>query len=143
MNDPFIPKIVHYQFPPIIDQIAAVFPGAMTPGVVFSWGDTIFNPSGEEIHRSLIAHEMIHLTRQGLAPGSALARWWQDYLTDPAFRFEEEKLAHIAEFGWWRLHSSGRIRNLALDFIAGRLSGPLYGRMISRPQAETLLRKAL
>ena len=43
-------------FPPIYDEIKTVFPMSGR-GVIFAWGNKIYNPSGVYIPLQLIAHE--------------------------------------------------------------------------------------
>lgn len=123
-------------YPPIIWDIKEVLPWAMNPGVLFSWGDKIYNPSGINIHPALLVHEAVHGERQ-----TDVIDWWARYLVHPSFRFEEEKLAHIAEYQWWCDHGNRHERRAFLELIAKRLASPLYGSVITRAKAITLLRK--
>lgn len=84
--------------PPNYAAIVAVFPAAANPGVIFTYGDTIFNPTNAHISHELRAHEGIHGTRQ-TAARARIEDWWQHYLEDPAFRLGEELPAHQAESG--------------------------------------------
>ncbi len=133
--------------PPIYDEIVAEFPLGAQPGVLFSWGDTIYCPlpNFASLHPSLAAHEAVHGERQWGGPDTVaeegIIDWWARYLEDPNFRFEEERLAHIAEYQWWRDHGNRNGRRAALVGIAKRLASPLYGSMIPRHKAETILRK--
>lgn len=120
-------------FPPNIAAIAAVFPAAMNVGVLFAWGDSIFNPSGIEIPPELMAHEKIHGDRQ-LAMG--VEAWWDRYLKDPDFRYEEELVAHRAEYQHICATMSRQQRRYYLAQIAKRLSSPLYGRMTTLERAK-------
>jgi hypothetical protein len=85
---------VEVAYPPIFGRIKEVFPGAAKPGVIFAWGDTIFNPSGQLLSRPIFKHEEVHGKRQR---GDPLA-WWDRYLFDQEFRYEEELYAHAAEY---------------------------------------------
>lgn len=127
--------------PPIFPEIVAAFPGAAGYGVLFAWGDTIYNPSGVRIPEELFAHEGVHAQRQNGDP----EKWWRRYMTDPAFRLAEEIPAHIEElrFAAMRPGSNRKYRKAYLDHVARRLSGPLYGKMITRDKAEALLRRSL
>lgn len=127
---------VFIAYPPMFEQIAEVFPMARKPGVIFSWGDRLYNPSGRDIQPQLMAHESVHSQRQG-ATDQSIREWWTCYLGDPAFRLEEELLAHRAEFR--ALKSWTKDRNAlarSLHEIAARLSSPLYGALLSYPQAR-------
>ena len=115
--------------PPNFALIVAVFPEAVKPGVIFAYGDTIFNPSGVEIPPALIAHECTHLERQtGYVPERLNPIiWWDRYLRDPEFRYDEELYAHVAEF---EAQLEGFIdRNQRAQLLmrtARRLIAPLY-----------------
>lgn len=128
-------KIVVAQ-PPNFEKILPVFPMASNVGVIFTYGDTIYNPSDVEIPRELMAHESVHSQRHGDDP----AGWWERYLADPIFRLEEEMLAHRAEYRAFKSWTKDRNQvAAALTRIAARISGPLYGSMISNQHARRLI----
>ena len=77
-------KIV-FDFPPIYDDIRAVFPMADRGGVIFAWGNKIYNPSRVNIPSQLIAHEAVHGRRQG----ADVRGWWRRYLYEKEFRLAE------------------------------------------------------
>lgn len=125
--------------PPLFDEIVAVFPMARHAGVIFTFGDTVFNPSDVEIPAQLMCHESVHAQRQGTKQGEILT-WWRRYLVDPQFRVEEELLAHRAEYRAFK----GMVRDRekvaqTLEQIAARLSGPLYGGVMTHAQARRLI----
>jgi hypothetical protein len=116
--------------PPNFEQILAAFPDADKPGVIFAYGKDIYNPSGGLIPPALLAHEQVHQTRQqgiklGLAGEDA---WWRRYIDDTEFRYNEELLAHVAEYkAQLRETSSDRnYRAKLLQSTAQRLIAPLY-----------------
>lgn len=121
--------------PPNFEQILAAFPGASGPGVIFSWEDRIFNPSGKPIPGPLVAHEELHGRRHVLAGGSL--KWWDKYIADPEFRYTEELLAHVAEF---RAHptTDRNWRAGLLRLTAQRLIAPLYNYQPPRTMAAAL-----
>ena len=122
-------RIVH-GLPPNFDQIAAVFPAARQPGVIFTYGLIIYLSRGAKITQPLVRHEAVHGMRQAEDP----AAWWDRYLIDPGFRLEEELVAHRVE--WQAYVKRHGFRESMLDMIAGRLSGPLYGGMLSYAEAR-------
>jgi len=131
--------IIHAR-PPNFSHIALAFPFADRPGVIFSWGEDIFNPSGVEIPGELLAHERAHGQRQ-LAPGMNPYFWWERYIEDPKFRLEEELAGHKAEYAAFKSHEhNARKRERMLGHIAEKFSSPLYGSMITQPHARRLLR---
>lgn len=128
--------IIEQSYPPNFAQIKAAFPGAARPGVIFCYGGTIHNPTGGALSESLIAHERVHSLRQGDNP----AAWWDRYIADPEFRFEEELAAHLVEY-LTAVRGGGRaLRRRSLHLIAQRLAGPLYGRAVSLDEAKRLIR---
>src|SRR4051812_39011441 len=89
--------------PPNFDAIVEVFPFAQNAGVIFTYGQTIYNPSAVSISPALKCHESVHAQRQG-SNEEEIRAWWERYLKEPMFRLEEELLAHRAEYrsfkGW-------------------------------------------
>ncbi len=110
-------------YPPNFEQIKAVFPKAQGSGILFAHDACIYNPSGIVVPPALIAHEEVHLNRQR---DGGSTRWWELYLTDNEFRYNEELLAHVAEFKALR---AGNDRNFVARMLlstALRLVAPLY-----------------
>lgn len=123
--------------PPNFDKIVKVFYGAERPGVIFAYAPNIYSPRDVNAPPDLVAHEMIHIERQEKI---GVDVWWDRYLADPEFRFNEELLAHRAELAHLLKHSANRnTRRMALKHVAKKLSASLYGRMVTREQAIQLL----
>jgi hypothetical protein len=122
--------------PPIYNDILSLFPAAGRRGVIFAWGDRIFNPSGVKIPPHFLVHEEMHGSRQNGKPET----WWARYLKERTFRFDEEIYAHNAELQHLAQHgSTRRIRRGATFEVAGRLAGPLYNLGITRKEARKFL----
>jgi hypothetical protein len=112
-------------FPPNWNELAKHFPIKGKRGIVYAYGDTLYNPSGIIIPPWIIKHEYVHMERQqdeGMNP----VNWWDEYIQYLDFRLKEEILAHQAE---WQAYS-GPYRDHYLGSMAERLSGPLYDYMI-------------
>lgn len=132
--------------PPIFEQIQAAFPKSVNPGVMFAYDGNIYNPSGIVIPPALIAHEQVHLDRQKALdphPGSTTQwsgadLWWQRYLEDCEFRYNEELLAHVAEFKTQRVTSDRNFGARLLTHIALRLVAPLYNYQPPRSLQEAM-----
>lgn len=132
-------KIINAR-PPNFDLIARTFPMAFGRHVIFAYHDAIYAPFVRDIPAALIAHELVHLKRQGGSEVSTVL-WWERYCADPVFRFEEEVLSHKAEYEFMIGEQSNRkMRQSALKLVAKKLSSPLYGRMINETQARQLLK---
>lgn len=128
-------KIEHAK-PPNFDSIVKVFPTAVKKGVLFCWGDTIYNPSNVFVPESLIVHETTHSGQQKSIGTQA---WWDMYLTSRDFRFIQELEAHQAEFKYVMEHLSRAERRSQAVQIAERLASPLYGNMVSVKRAKQIL----
>jgi hypothetical protein len=112
--------------PPNFEQILAAFPNADKPGVIFAFGDTIYNPSGIPIPAALLAHETVHCHRQ-CHPGKMSPEiWWTLYIQDNHFRYSEELFAHVAEYKAQKHGLDGNHKAKLLMATAARLVAPLY-----------------
>lgn len=121
-------KIV-IDYPPNIEAIKKVV--TLNKGIIFTYGDTIYNPDDGYIDAAILAHEEIHEKQQGDDP----AGWWVKYLESPEFRLNQELQAYRKQ---WRVFSKGKDRNLTFKFlygIAGHLAGAMYGNIISIDEA--------
>lgn len=133
-------------WPPNIDAIDAVFDVrakiAAGRGIAFCYGERIFHPTGAYIEPSILVHEATHAMQQSEIGGPE--EWWKRYLVDAKFRFEQEIDAHKNEYAQARLDLKFRAaRRVRLREIAQRLSGPLYGRMISYDQAVRQIKQSM
>lgn len=122
-------------YPPNYSEIRAAFKEAIRPGVIFAYGDTIFNPIGATLSPSLIAHEEVHSGQQGDDPEG----WWRRYIAESVFRFEQELAAHRAEYRVAIRDGSRHVRRSTLKLIASRLASPLYGCCVSIGDAKLLI----
>src|SRR5258708_20016186 len=131
-------KIV-YDFPPNYAEIEAAFGSLRGRGVLFCYGDSIYALDGQKVSPALIAHESVHSARQGSNP----AAWWEKYISDVTFRYNEEVAANIAEYSWHLQNSSGRNdRRKWLAIVSARLTQPLYrfGPLVTKAKAKDALR---
>lgn len=114
------------EVPPNLERIAKVLPAALGRAVMFCYGDVIYNPSGFPIVPWLIEHEKVHSIRQG-DTSAGIEDWWDQYVVNKSFRFQEELPAHIVEFAAFKSNTKGDSkRKQELRRIAQRLAGPLY-----------------
>lgn len=126
--------------PPNYLKIVAAFPKAIKKSTIFAYAPNIYVSDNKPISKALEVHEQVHLDRQQAYEGGAES-WWNRYLIDPKFRFEEELLAHIAEYQFLMQNGSRKDRRVALHMIATRLSSNLYGFRISYDKACNALSK--
>lgn len=124
-------------FPPNIEKIEAAL-GKNPPEscVIYTYGDTIYDPHGGSIDPYLMIHEETHTQQQGSDPEG----WWDRYLVDIPFRLEMELQAYRKQY---RAFAKGRDRNIAFIFLnrlARDLSSSIYGNIISHEKAIKLIR---
>lgn len=133
--------IIKRERPPMFARIVQVFPEAEKAGTIFTFGNVIYAPGVGSLPRELMRHEEVHSVRQGTSLESVFY-WWDRYLLDAKFRYDEEAPAHIAEFKAWRPGRRGFNRAGFLNMVAERLSGPLYGGIVTKAEAMKLLQEA-
>ena len=133
-------QIEAFTNPPNIDEIDAIFHVKGKP-VLYAWGGFIYNPERIVIPPELRSHEAVHGQRQGSTEVD-IRKWWDRYLQDRDFRLGEELVAHRAELGAIKtLHKDRNVRIRYAHAIAERLSGAIYGGMITKNEALGLLLK--
>ena len=127
---------IKHEKPPIYDAIIA---NKMRPhnGIVYTYGNTIYNPSGLNLPQYIIEHEETHSIQQGDNPDA----WWKRYLKDKYFRIEQEIEAYINQYVFMcQMYKDRNQRDRILRQLAGILSGPVYGNIISESKAYWTIR---
>lgn len=130
-------NIVH-DYPPNIEDIRKVFDLRNRPTVIFTYGDTVYKPGGKgSIPEHLKIHERTHTRQQGDDP----AAWWRKYLSDPAFRLDQELEAYRRQYN----HIKNTNHNLReqtsfLIGIAEDLASEIYGNIITKEEAIRLIK---
>lgn len=127
--------------PPNYDDIVKVLPGAAQPGVMFAYMDKVYYPGGKgPLTRELDAHERVHLERQNHHEFGPIG-WWAEYLNSPSFRYNEELLAHRAEYRSYCKRMINPIKRVQfLKTVAKRLASSLYAAGLTVAQAEIEIR---
>ena len=131
------PKIIK-AYPPNFNELCRVFPIKGRPGIVYSWGERIYNPSGHDLSPAVIAHETVHCERQ-LTTVGGVEGWWRSYIDMPIARLAEEVLAHQAEYREYAKHHSSKKTEWYLEKMMDRLSGPIYKFNIDYHEARKLI----
>ncbi len=124
-------KIIN-QRPPNYEKIVKAFPLVANGGVIYCYGDAIYNPDSAEISGDNLAHESVHSRQQGDDPEA----WWNRYLTDQVFRLSQEIEAYRASYRYYVDKGADRNRLFKLRrMFAGHLSHPIYGENITKEEA--------
>lgn len=117
-------------YPPNIEALKAKF--KLSGSEIFTYGDTVYNPSGGTLSLELQAHEAVHVKQQ-----ADPATWWSRYLEDPEFRYNQELEAHRAEYRSFCSRNKDRNKRARfLNTIASRLASPLYGSIVTLRSAS-------
>lgn len=105
---------------------------------LWTFGDTIYNPFNAYVDPYLEAHESVHCLQQGDNP----EEWWDNYLSNKEFRFEQELKAYRVQYRVIKDCIKDRNTQARLLFkIAGDLSSPMYGSMVGNIEALKLIKK--
>lgn len=107
--------------PAIYKEIVKAFPEVKKRDIIITYGNKVY--SNQPLPDHLIAHETVHCEQQGWNDDAA-AKWWDKYLTDPRFRYEQELAAYRAQYK--ELPDKSAVVSLAKD-----LSSPMYGGLTS------------
>lgn len=143
--------------PPNIESINKAFHVKDRYGILYTYGDSIYSPSGEQIPEWLLRHEEVHSQRQydlgKKVAGEEFAKgsdedyyklgaeiWWDTYITDEKFRLEEELAAHRVEYQTFKeMHNRHETRG-HLIMMAERLSSDMYGNCTTKKKAKELIK---
>jgi hypothetical protein len=132
-------KIIN-SLPPNYEEICSILPAVRdNPRIVFTYGDTIYMPSGEkELAPELMKHEETHSEQQALTTPD---NWWRQYLTDTKFRFHQELMAYQAQYKDAKKRYSGKHSKFVLNIISKDLASPMYGKLLNtREEARRLIK---
>ena len=127
-----------HNYPPNYDEICKVFKIRGITNVVFTYGDTLYNPGKNTITGDLREHEETHAVQQENFPGGPAA-WWKKYLEDVEFRLNQEVKAYQRQYQYCCEKYTRQERRKCLRFFAKSLSGPVYGNSVSESRAEQLI----
>ncbi len=128
------PKVLK-GYPPNYTTIAKVFGVKGRNTIIFAYAPHIYAPSGRGLRVDLIEHEKVHLRQQGDDP----AGWWERYMCDSAFRADQEVEAYTRQLHVAKLYNNRKdYTRIVMDCVK-QLSGPIYGNVLTRAEAEGLL----
>lgn len=112
--------------PPIYDNLSLVFP--LHRGIIFAYGEDIYNPDDVRVSEDLIVHESVHIKQQKeLGPDI----WWSKYMRDTDFRLSQEIEAYAEQYNFiCRKEQNKQKRFEILKRMAEILSSATYGKCI-------------
>ncbi len=129
-------KIVE-SYPPNWQLIKIALPLCERSEPIFSFGGVIYNPFKRVITKDLEVHEGVHEVQQGINPTG----WWNQYLTDSAFRLQEEIEAYGVQLAYFKKNANnGKLTEWLWYKMAEALSGETYGNLISLAEAKSKIR---
>lgn len=136
--------IIRHELPPIWDTAVIKFKLDKLDDVrpLFAYAPYIYDPFYAGVPPCILAHEEVHIQRQGNDP----AGWWRQYFVSEDFRLAEEILSHIAEYRVLAKGARGAAgRRDLIHNTAKRLCHPMYGYQPALPEhkAVALLRWAM
>lgn len=128
--------------PPIYDEANALFRlDELKLGTIFTYGDTLYNPSNMPISEDLVEHEMTHAHQQQ-HDETVAGLWWKRYIDDPQFRLDQEVEAYAQQYKFLcKTQKDRNKRARMLHQIATMLSGPMYGNIVTHTEAMRRVRE--
>lgn len=133
---------VSFEKPPVWEEANKLFKLDGRTGVVFTYGDTIYNPWKVNIPQDLIEHEKTHAKQQNWSTDEAKI-WWEKYIADPEFRIQQEVEAYGRQYRFLCKTNKDRNKRARILWeLAEMCSGPLYGNAVSFNEAMNRIRKS-
>jgi len=128
---------VKNKYPPNYKEIIKHFPVVeKRRGVIFTYGNTLYAPGAGKISDDLMIHEETHKLQQRKI---GKKQWWTKYFKDSDFRLSQELEAYRNQYNYIKDHYGRQQRRNMLRIIAGDLSSPIYGSLISKKGAIKLI----
>lgn len=126
--------------PPIYDEALRTFNLNPDDSIVFTYGDTLYNPNNAKITADLIRHEETHMEQQQYDRSVANV-WYQRYFADANFRMEQEIEAYGEQYKFiCQTVKDKNKRSKYLWAMAKDLSGTMYGNCIKFNEALKRIR---
>lgn len=124
-------------YPPNYQEIKNAFSLGKTKGIIFSYFPYIYNPDNITIPDDFLYHEQIHLDIQ---KEIGAKKWWDKYLSDESFRYEQELLAYGKQHQYSKNIFKRKEVDDRLDFFASVLSDGVYGKNKTYHEVHSQLR---
>lgn len=134
-------RIAHER-PPNFEEISKAFPEVLTKrGVIFTYGEVMYNPDGMPIDEALAFHEAVHAEQQRKFGGAD--KWWREFIANGAFRRREELEAYRAQYRrFCELNKSRERQMIVLHRISLNFASEQYGSIITHAEAMKLIGEA-
>lgn len=134
-----MPMNIVNDYPPNHDLICDAIEGVRgNESIVFTYGDTVYHPSGGELAEHVKQHERVHIQQQTKMDKD---EWWAEYLKNPQFRLEQELAAYRVQFKYIQRGRNWRNTESLLSAISKDLSGDMYGNILSYQEARAAISK--
>lgn len=127
--------IIISKYPPNYEKICKRFPIRNRTGIIFTYGNKLYNPGNGIIPDHLKIHEETH-ARQQQEHKNGIDGWWEQYFNSSKFRLSQELEAYRNQYKSIR---SRKERRLVLKNIAKDLSSDLYGNLVTYKKAKKLI----
>jgi hypothetical protein len=136
-NSPHRLMQISLHYPPNIERIRSNLDIKEKKGIVFTYGDTIYNPDHGDIDQALLVHEATHSLQQKKI---GVEEWWDFYFADDDFRLRQEVEAYQNQYAEICRATKDRNRQARhLHQLAQDLSSDMYGSIVSHSEAKKLI----
>lgn len=125
--------------PPNWADIQKLFPVKWEDQVIVTYYPNVYCVTGH-ISQFKLVHEGVHLEQQ---KRMGVQQWWTRYFNDPKFRLDQEVEAYRAEAKYLRDNPHLTVRDQRRSYlrqIVEQLSSEMYGRLVTKAQAEKLIK---
>jgi hypothetical protein len=124
--------------PPVYGQIVAAV-GVPPDTAVYTYGDTVYSPSGGDLDADIEAHERKHMAQQAQMGAED---WWDHWTDNVEFRVWQELEGYQAQYRSFCKRYKDRNDRARYAFaLAKDLAGPMYGRVIEFEEAYRRIRE--
>lgn len=125
-----------HECPPIFERLKEAF-GVEWNDIAITYGDTVYCPG--PLSSDLEAHEGVHIEQQKMfiAPDE----WYDKYIADPHFRFDQELEAYRAQYQFIKKTYGDRNKIARrLHMLGKSLSGEMYGSLLTHQEAMNAIK---
>lgn len=108
--------------------------------VIYSWGETIYNPGNVYVDKHLIAHESTHTRQQQEIGGPEV--WWKEYFKNKTYRADCELEAYRNQYrSFCYERKDPNIRDKYLKQIVEILTSDMYDIGMKRAEVLRFMKK--